>query len=474
MSKKKVAAFTASFSFMLGLFVVLPLLAAGQKEKEGKDGLYRPLGLFTEVLSLVRSNYVEPVEMKPLFEGAFAGMTEAMDPFAEYVPPDKMAAFEAAMAAREKPGYVDSGAVLTRRYGYPVVVAAVPGSPAAAAGLKSDDLIEKVDDRQARAMSLWEVSAQLSGKAGGRVRLLVVREGKPRHRTLEVVRGSWSPEKPSVSRVSGETVVRIPSFEPGTVAALREALAPLDPTKGLVLDLRSNARGSFDEAAQAASLFVPAGPLAELKGRKIEGTSWKAEPGQRRHEGRLVVLVDSGTAGAAELFAGALREATGNSKSPFLAGETAARREPSGAGSGAVAASAPESSTSSTKTAAVTNAGNPPGGPDGEPASSPTETGPDRFEKAKKSGRPLLIGESTCGMGMKSEVVKLASGGAVKLSVGKIRTVTGRALSPRGLDPDERVFASAEPEAGEAVDAVLTRGVKLLAELTAPPSKSVS
>ena len=196
MSKTRAFGFLGSLSLLFALFVVLPGMGADEKDKDGKTGLYRPLGLFTEVLSLVRSNYVEPVEVKPLLSGAFSGMTEAMDPFSEYIAPEKMSAFNAYLAAKEKKESIDAGLVLARRFGYPVVVTAIPGSPAATAGLKSDDVIEKIGDRPAHALGLWEVESLLSGKAGGKVRLLIVREGgKPRRRTFDIVRSSWSPDK---------------------------------------------------------------------------------------------------------------------------------------------------------------------------------------------------------------------------------------------------------------------------------------
>ncbi|MCE7957830.1 MAG: hypothetical protein DYH06_07805, partial [Acidobacteria bacterium ACB2] len=297
-----------SVTFVAGLFLVLPRLGAQERSKDGRDGLYGPLGLFTEVLTLVRSNYVEPVEVQPLLSGAFAGMTEAMDPFSEYVPPERMKDFREATEAAKAPGVVDSGVVLARRFGYPVVVAAAAGSPAAAAGLKSDDLIERIGERPTRSMALWDVAGRLSGKAGSRVSLRIVRDGgKPRHRNVELVLGAWSPEAPSLTRAEGEVVVRIPGFGDGTADKVRSLLAPLDRSRAILIDVRGAASGSFDEAARVAALFAPPGPVGELKGKRIEGRKWSAAPGERVHEGRTVVLVDSGTAGAAELFAAAVR-----------------------------------------------------------------------------------------------------------------------------------------------------------------------
>jgi carboxyl-terminal processing protease len=255
-------------------------------------------------------------------------------------------------------------------------------------------------------MPLWEVQSRLSGKAGAKVELLIVREGKPRHRTITVALHSWTPEGPKIERASGETVVKIPDFAPGTAAALKALIAPFDRTKPLIVDLRGNASGSYDEAARAAGLFVPPGPLGEMKGRKVEGKKWAAVEGERIHESPVILLVDSGTGGPAELFAAAIRE--------------------------------------SEKTT------------------------------AKDQKKVRLVGEPTFGAGSILEVVPLSSGGALKLSVAKVRTAGGRALSPKGLEPDDRVYPIPADEGQPApADQILLRGVKLLAEMAAK-SKTAS
>ena len=438
MSKTRALSVAASASLLLALFVVLPGMGADEKNKEKSEGVYRPLGLFTEVFGLVKSNYVESVDTKPLLAGSFSGMTEAMDPFSEYVPPDKMAAFAAYEAAKEKKDVLDSGIVLARRFGFPVVVAAIAGSPAAAAGVKSDDVIEKVDGQLTRNVALWELEARLSGKAGGRVSLAVVREGKPRHRTLDIVRAGWTPAAPSAQRVDGETVILVPSFTPGTVAALKEILKPLDRTRPLLLDLRSNAMGSFDEAARAAALFVPAGPLGELSGRRIETKTFHSEPGERVHESRLVLLVDSGTAGAAELFASAVRDA------------------------GTRAAGAKIVTIDRTKAGAEDS--------ELQEAFDPGAEATKDSDKLKLAVR--IVGEPTVGMGFTAQVVRLSSGGSLLLSVGKIRTVAGKALCPKGLQPDDRVFHGAPDDAVGRLDVILQRGLKVLAESTVRAKKA--
>lgn len=425
MSRNRLLGVAASATLLLALFVVLPGIGADEKDKAGKESLYRPLGLFTEVLSLVRGNYVEETDPKALLSGAFSGMAEAMDPFAEYVPPDKMPAYASYEASRSKE-LPELGLVLARRMSYPAVVAPIAGSPAAAAGVKSDDWIEKIDGKPVRGLALWEVESLLAGKPGGRVRLFIVRDGKSRRHTIDIVRAGWSPAAPSSSRSGSETIVKISSFGPGTAAGVKTILAPLDRTKPVVLDLRENAWGSYDEAARTAALFVPAGPLGELRGRKIETKSYRAEPGERVHESRLVLLVDSGTAGPAELFAAAVSETLNVS-----AGKTGKK----------------------TPKAEVEDEG---------------EDVPD------DSGRPpswngkqvRVVGEPTVGMGFVQETVKLQSGGSLKLSVGKIRTLAGRSLSPKGLLPDDRVYHVPPDETlpSAPADPFLERAVKILSE----------
>ncbi len=420
MSRTRVLGFASSITFISVLFLVLPRLGADEK-KDGKENHYRPLGLFTEVLSLVEANYVEPVEMKSLMTGAFSGMTEAMDPFAEYIPPEKIAVFRSAQEASKKEGVVPAGIVLAKRYGYPVVVAAVPGSPAEKAGIKTDDLIEKIGGEPTRALSLWEVDSRLSGKPGGRVSLTVVREGKPRFRTIEYVRASFTPQKPSLSKFQGETVLRIPGFDPGTANTVKELLGPLDPNKAFMIDIRGSATGTFDEAARTAALFVPEGRLGEIRGKKAKTQTFTAATGERVHTGRIVILVDSGTAGAAEFFGAAVRESAGRLRG-----------------------SVPS------PTATV--------------AERPQETPVPAVRKDPEPARVWLVGETTAGMGADFQIIPLESGGALKIAVAKVRTPHGHALSPKGLDPDDRVALVVHDETvSSPTDPVLLQGVKALA-----------
>ncbi len=340
-------------------------------------------------------------------------MTEAIDPFSEYVPPDKMAAFAAFEAAKEKKEILDTGIVLARRFGFPVVVAAVAGSPAAAA--RSEKRRRHREDRRrahaehgalgARVQALGQGGQSRSSR--GRAR----RQAAPshaRHRATQL--DSRRAVDPAHRRRNGhqDSLVR-----PGHGGGRQE-----DPQAA-----RPDASAHPRRAQQRDRVVRRGGarrrPLRDGRARSASSRAagsrrrcFGPSPGERVHESRLVVLVDSGTAGAAELFASALREATVR---------TPARSSP------------------------ATN------GKKDDRRTTDFDPGPRDGEGRREAAAVRLVGEPTVGMGFTAQVVKLASGGSLRLSVGKIHTLAGKALCPKGLQPDDRVYHGAPDEATGSV-----------------------
>jgi carboxyl-terminal processing protease len=304
--------------FVLASVLALLLLMAlkGPILAPGRDPAAKALAIFTEVLNLTRSNYVEPVEISSLLDGAYDGVTDAIDPFSYYVPPDKMAKYRAFKASNA----LDAGLVLGRRLGAPYVVAAVPGSPAEAAGLRSGDVILAVDGATTRNQSLWEVEAQVSGPEGTTVKVKVIRSGDEKESEFSVVRRPYQPSAPTGRTEETIPVFRIPAFARGSASRLKEELEKLSgKPPAVIVDLRDSAAGEVEEAARAASLFVPSGAVAKLSGKKVP-TRELSTQGSRVWEGKAILLVDGGTGGPAEVFAGALADRA----KAVLVGETTA------------------------------------------------------------------------------------------------------------------------------------------------------
>ncbi len=284
------------------------LRAVTGPEGAGRDPATRALSIFSEVFSLTRTNYVEPTDPRALLEGAYDGMSDALDPFSYYVPASSMAAYKAQDAA----GAASPGIVFARRGGYPYVVAPLPGSPAEKAGVRPGDLIDSVDGNSVRNAPIWKVKAALEGPEGSSCELGLFRGGDEKRITIRVARSRFEPPAPSVSWERDVAIIKIPSFTPTAAAVVRRELdeALRRSVSNVILDLRGSIGGEIAEAAPVAALFVGKGPIASVVARKVSARPLEVQ-GEPVWKGRVVILVDDSTAGAAEVFAAALHDRAG-------------------------------------------------------------------------------------------------------------------------------------------------------------------
>ena len=296
----------ARLLFVVGsVAALLSLRAVSSPTASGRDPATRALSIFSDVFSLTRQNYVEPADTKTLLDGAYDGMSDAIDPFSYYVPASERAAYR----AQEASGAVGPGIVLARRGGFPYIIAPLPGSPAQKAGIKPGDLIDTVDGKAVRNYPLWKVKAALEGPEGTRVKIIVFRGGDEKKVTLQIPRGRFE-APPSETRWEKDVViVRIPSFARPPAESLKQAIEEANKRSiaAMVLDLRGTIGGEPADAVPSASLLLGKGLVARVAARKIvlaplEGT------GERLWKGRTVVLTDDATGGAAEILAAALHD----------------------------------------------------------------------------------------------------------------------------------------------------------------------
>ena len=285
---------------------LVSLRAAAGPEGSGRDPATRALSIFSEVFSLTRSNYVEPTEPKALLEGAYDGMSDALDPFSYYVPASALATYR----AQEGAGAAGPGIVFARRGGYPYVVAPLPGSPADKAGIKAGDLIDSVDGKTLRNAPYWKVKAALEGPEGSTLEIGVFRGGDEKKLTIPVTRGRFEPAPVSATSEKDVLVLKIPSFTPATAAAVKKELddASKRSIGAVVLDLRGSIGGDSADAVPVAALFLGKGTVATVQSRKVAGKPLEVPAGEPAWNGRVVVLMDDSTAGPAEILAAALHD----------------------------------------------------------------------------------------------------------------------------------------------------------------------
>jgi carboxyl-terminal processing protease len=209
-----------------------------------KSDVYRYLSIFSEVFDLVRSNYVDQVASDSLMEGAFSGVTDAIDEFSYYVAPNQMAAYKKFVDVEDN----GLGAIVTKRFGYAYVVSPLDGSPAEKAGLDAGDFIERIDGQSTQNMAAWQIRSALNQQRP--VKLHVLRGGETRREEITIKPDAFHPLTLESDTISGIAYVKIPYFEQGTAQQFRAALEEVRKrnARKLIVDLRGNAGGSVDEA----------------------------------------------------------------------------------------------------------------------------------------------------------------------------------------------------------------------------------
>lgn len=297
MSKKKIAFLSISVALMLSL-----IGGALFGQASPKNNVYRYLSIFTEVFDLVRSNYVEQVPPDQLLDGAFNGVTDAVDEFSFYVPPAQMAAYKS-FADVDDNGV---GLVVTKRFGYGYVIAPVANSPAAKAGIERGDFIEKVDGQPTPRMAVWQLRNLL--RANHPVHLQVLRGGQTKREEFTIQSAQFHPVPLTTKQFDGVAYIKVPFFEKGSAEQFRAALENVrkSGTRKLIVDVRGNAGGDVDEAITAADALLTGGIITSLEGRRIEPRRWTADR-NADYDGQVEVLTDSSTAAGGEIFAAAIR-----------------------------------------------------------------------------------------------------------------------------------------------------------------------
>lgn len=282
---------------------------------------YGHLRIFEDVVSLIIDNYVETVDIDRVMEGAMRGLSDGLDPDSAYLTVDQVRQLESGEGLPE--GRV--GLQLTRQY-YLQVIAARDGSPAADAGLRPGDYIRSIDGQPTRTMSVFEGTRLLRGASGSTLALTILRGNSTEPTELELVREPIG----EAAEVSGRIVspgvgyVRLAAFGPDVAAQMTATVGELarEGARQLVIDVRETAEGSLDTGFEAARLFVSSGALVVREEQAGTRETFRAGGGDGTLRQPLVLLVDGGTAGAAELFATGL---TANDRAEVIGRRTRGR-----------------------------------------------------------------------------------------------------------------------------------------------------
>jgi carboxyl-terminal processing protease len=300
----------------LGLLmgVMLALGMGVHAERESKSDRTIPMEdirSLSEVFGKIKDNYVEEVSDKTLLENAIRGMLAGLDPHSTYL--DKEAFQELRVGTTGEFGGL--GIVVGMEDGFVKVISPIDDTPAQRAGIKTGDLIIRLDSKPVKGMSLDDAVKLMRGRPGTSIELLVVREGEEKPLTFKVVR-----DKIRVKSVKSRTLedgfgyIRVSQFQERTSPDMRKALSKLKQEnhgklKGLILDLRNNPGGLLDAAVDVADTFLTSGTIVSVRGRdEANDISHTATPKDMLKGAPMIVLVNGGSASASEIVSGALQD----------------------------------------------------------------------------------------------------------------------------------------------------------------------
>ena len=293
----------------VSLAAVLFMIAGslGVHASGSDDGAYKQLGVYSEVLQRIRSEYVEEPNFEAVRNGALHGLLESLDANSSYLSPSEYKHFK----ERKSDQKASLGASVSKRFGFAAVVAVVPGGPADKAGLSTGDILEAVDGRSTKDISLAELKDMMTGEKGSSVSFSVVRPRKADPEKVTITRDDVSlPGTQERMLESNIGYIKPGSFAKGKAQELAEKIKAVQSAgaRKLILDLRNNAEGDFNEGIAAANLFLDHGNITSLKGQTYARQDFNADPQKAITKLPLVVLVNHGTAGAAEVVAAAILE----------------------------------------------------------------------------------------------------------------------------------------------------------------------
>jgi carboxyl-terminal processing protease len=286
---------------------------AGTQPKASEEGYsetYRQLQLFGDVFERVRAQYVEPVKDKDLIENALNGMLTSLDPHSSYL---NEKAFED-MQVTTKGEFGGLGIEVTMENGFVKVVSPIDETPASRAGIKPGDFITHIDQKPVVGLTLNEAVEKMRGKVGSKIVLIVRREGVPDPLEIPLVRDIIKIQSVRFRTEGNAGYIRITTFnqnaESGVLKGIEDIKAKLgNKLVGYVLDLRNDPGGLLDQAIAVSDLFIDKGEIVSTRGRNESDTKRdNATPGDVAAGLPIVVLINSGSASASEIVAGALQD----------------------------------------------------------------------------------------------------------------------------------------------------------------------
>ncbi len=297
-----------TFSLLFVAFCLFSRPLSAEISQADKESTYKQLELFSNILSILQENYVEEINTKEALNGAIRGLLYSLDPHSSYLAPESFRDLQ----EETRGSFSGIGIEVTIKNDLLTIVSPIADTPADEAGLKANDVILEIDGKKTKNMGPYEAIEKLRGPAGTSVTLSIHREGWDELKKMTVKREVIPVQSVKAEFLSpGFVYSRITKFQSHTGSEFKTKLQQLKNERqidGLILDLRNNPGGLLHQAVSVADIFLEKGKIVYTKGRKPDqNTVFTAHASGETRQYPLVILVNEGSASAAEIVAGAIQ-----------------------------------------------------------------------------------------------------------------------------------------------------------------------
>ena len=304
---------------ILIILIAILLNSFNTAYSQNMDKLYQKIDLFSEVLEKIQDEYIDEVDQAEIMDSAINGILQFLDPYSAYMNPQIFEEMQTETSGK----FGGLGIEVSMEAGVVKVISPIDDTPASRAGIKSGDYIVKINDEQVQGKTLMEAVHMMRGSVGSSIELTVRRKGLKKAKIFKIIREIIEIRSVVSKLIDNEIgYLRLRAFNENSSDQLKNEISKLEKNKelvGYIFDLRNNPGGLLSQAVKISDFFLNDGEIVSTKGRKSrENRKFFAKKGDRIKGKPLIVLINNGSASAAEIVAGALQD----QKRAVLLGET--------------------------------------------------------------------------------------------------------------------------------------------------------